>query len=478
MQRDPVSWYNANRSSMVGELLQADKWQTTDGINFIKNNNYGVYDDDKFTVITQGSQFEIDTPYSPFEVLTLTQFKGNWRSAVEWVLMNEMGEQHEYIRVATDYFKKTSVFDRYGIVGHELTKWTRNEIELDHGKEFLRNIPHYDGFCIKPNNLNFQPVIANRYNLYSEFRHKSSKGDWTWTERLIRHVFGEQFEQGMKYLQALYLYPEKMLPILVLVSKERQTGKTTFLNWLNMIFGMNMTIISPDDLSSNFNSVYARSNIIAIEETLIDKSVSIEKLKSLSTGKFISVNAKYVQQYKIPFFGKIILTSNNEDKFVRIDDEEIRFFIRKLGFPQYTNHLIEDNLIEEIPAFLYELESMEDINWERSRMLFTAEELNNDSLDAVKKESKSWLYKELYEKFEDHFINYEFEWTYCTPIDIKDRWFANNNQVTINFIRHVLKDEFKLKPFSEVVSYVPFNQDNLLKRSGRAYQIFRSTFNL
>lgn len=88
------------------------------------------------------------------------------------------------------------------------------------------------------------------------------------------------------------------------------------------------------------------------------------------------------------------------------------------------------------------------------------------------------LQPKLYEKFEDHFINYQYDWTYCTPIDIKDRWFANNHQVTITFIRHVLKDEFKLKPFNDVVSYIPFNQDEMLKRSGRAYQIFRSMFNL
>ena len=178
-------------------------------------------------------------------------------------------------------------------------------MELDHGKEYLRNVPRYDNFCIDPNNLSYKPVIGNCYNLYAEFRHEPEEGDWTWSDRIMQHVFGDQITLGMKYIQALYLNPDKALPILVLVSRERMTGKTTFLNWLNMIFGANMVVIAPDDLIGGFNSVYAKANIIGIEETMLDKAISIEKLKSLSTGKFISVNTKFVSQYKIPFFGTL-----------------------------------------------------------------------------------------------------------------------------------------------------------------------------
>ena len=219
-------------------------------------------------------------------------------------------------------------------------------------------IYQFDDFCIVPDNFNYTPVYNNCYNLYCEFRHKSVQGRWDWTKKLLDHVFGEQIEQGIRYLQVLYLHPDRMLPILVLVSKERQTGKTTFLNWLNMMFGDNMVLITPEDLINGFNSIYATSNIIAVEETLIEKSITVEKIKSLATGKFISVNQKFVSQFKLPFFGKIIMTSNNEDKFARIDDEEIRFFVRKLGIPKYTNHNIETDLVNEIPAFLNYLETL------------------------------------------------------------------------------------------------------------------------
>lgn len=40
----------------------------------------------------------------------------------------------------------------------------------------------------------------------------------------------------LDYLQLLYLYPIQKLPILLLVSEERNTGKSTFLNFLKAIF--------------------------------------------------------------------------------------------------------------------------------------------------------------------------------------------------------------------------------------------------
>jgi hypothetical protein len=274
----------------------------------------------------------------------------------------------------------------------------------------------------------------------------------------MQHVFGEQYHLGIRYLQALYLHPERMLPILVLVSKERQTGKTTFINWLNMIFQKNMVNINPEDLASSFNASYATKNIIAIEETLIEKSITVEKLKALATGKHLTVNQKFVNGYTLPFFGKIILASNNEDRFAKIDEEETRFFIRKLTAPKFTNHDIERNLIEEIPAFLYHLTQQPDINWTVDRSGFTIKELTNESLAEVKKESKSGLYKELMYLFIELFSNHpDGEIVLmATPTDIKEKWFRNNSRIDINYIARVLKNEYLILPAFKATRYYPF----------------------
>jgi hypothetical protein len=295
----------------------------------------------------------------------------------------------------------------------------------------------------------------------------------------MRHIFGEQYELGLRYMQILYLHPEQMMPILVLVSKERQTGKTTFLNWLNMIFGANMANISPEDLVSGFNYMYATSNIVAVEETLIEKALTVEKLKALATMKFITVNQKFVSQFKIPFYGKIILTSNNEDKFARIDEEEIRFFVRKVGMPTASNHGIEKNLLSEIPAFLHYLTTLSAVDFTRDRSGFTPQELANDSLSQVKRESKSGLYKDLMELIIDEMNNHVKSPRRSTdselimqmaPIDIKERWFRTNSRIDIQYIRHVLKNEFKLTPAENAVRYTPFADINIIStKVGRPY---------
>ncbi len=170
------------------------------------------------------------------------------------ISLNDQELRIPYVRVGCIYYKIIFKNDRYGIPRKEYKLWKKDEIRQDFGKEYLKSIPHYDEFTILPNNLKHQSVIGNCINLYSEFTHKPKVGDWIWTERLLKQVFGGQYDLGLRYMQILYLHPDHSTIILVLVSKERGTGKTTFINWLSMIFGANMVVLSNADFSSSFNS--------------------------------------------------------------------------------------------------------------------------------------------------------------------------------------------------------------------------------
>jgi len=275
--------------------------------------------------------------------------------------------ENSYIRVGIDYFKVIEKEDRYGIIRTELKKWSKDEIKLDHGTSLLKEIKKYDDFVLIPNNKDYSQTSGEFYNLYAPFQHEPQTGDWKWTRILLEHIFGEQYNIGIVYLQVLYLFPKQALPVLVLVSKERQTGKSTFIDWLLMVFGANMSLIFPTDLSRSFNGSYSRSNIIAIEETVVDQSHVVEKIKALSTQKTINANLKNVNDFQLPFFGKIILASNNERKFMKVDSEEIRFFIRKINTPTITNHNILNDMISEIPAFLDYLETLPEPDFKKFR---------------------------------------------------------------------------------------------------------------
>lgn len=381
-----------------------------------------------------------------------------------------------YVRIGPDYFRIIRKIDRFGITRIELKPWKKDEIKTDFTADALKVIRKYADFTLEPNNFEYRPVIDSCYNLYRAFSHKPVEGSIEWSLVLMRHIFGDQFDLGMRYLQMLYLHPTHMGPILVLTSKERQTGKTTFVNWLNMIFGANMAVIAPEDLQSQFNNAYATSNIIAVEETLIEKTITVEKIKALATGKFITVNQKFVNHFKLPFYGKIIMTSNNEDKFARVDQEEIRFFIRKVPLPTVFNHNIESNLVAEIPAFLHHLTTLPPVDFTVDRSGFTPAELSNESLDSVKLESKSWLYKSIKMLFEDYFINEvpNMEEFKADSISIKKKFFLTDSKVDLAFIRDTMKKDFNLKLPIDTEYFSPFGNEK--NKSARPYTFKREMF--
>ena len=476
---DPVSYYNYYKQEHASYILKELGYIEQNGKIFLNGEGCAKWVDNILYFNNDTDVFVSNCYYTPFQILVSLRFKGNYYAAINWICIYYLNEETPYLRIGTDYFKKIQKKDRFGIIGIDLKKWKKEEIKDDHGKVYLNKIPKFDNFCIEPDNFNYQPVIDNCYNLYHSFRHKEQLGTIKWSQILMEHIFGDQVELGYRYLQCLYLHPDRMLPILVLVSRERQTGKTTFLNWLNMIFGDNCVMINPSDLTSDFNSSYATANIIEIEETLIEKSITVEKLKALATGKFVSVNEKFISNYKLPFFGKIILASNNEDKFAKVDEEEIRFFVRKVGKPKYKNHEIERDLRNEIPAFLHHLSQLKAVDFSIGRVPFSVEELKNDTLTAVKKESKTGLYKDMFERFVDLFSNgaKSSDSIFVVPIDIKERWYKNSHNIDIHYIRTVLKNEFNLQP-GKPIRYQPFGDADFQSKVGTAYEIKQAFFGI
>lgn len=421
---------------------------------------------------------------SKFMLFTAVKFKGDSFSAMSFIQFKLMKIEIPYIRVGTDYFKVINKKDRYECENTILKPWKKDEIKQDHGKDLLPLIMKFDDFTISPNNKEYHPVINNCYNLYSKFSHTPFMGDVSpndipVTMGLINHIFGDQWQLGLKYMKILYEFPRRILPVLALVSTERETGKTTFLNWIQMLFGENSTLINPNDLTSNFNDAYATKNIIMIDETTIDKAHAVEKLKSLATAKTISVSQKFVSHYSVPFFSKIIFCTNKEKDFMKIDEEEIRFWIRKIKvITGKKNTAIEEDLFQEIPKFLTFLTQLPEIDFSKSRMVFTKEEIETESLHVVKEESKSQLRKEIEMYFDDWFINNDgVEFIEATSKDIKEKWFLTNNQYSLSYIRKVLKDEMKMTNL-ETKKYKGFPDSNYQHTKTGLPFVFKNPYNV
>jgi hypothetical protein len=429
----------------------------------IKSNNttYFIWGELTIECLIENNPTEPKGIFSKFHYLVQFRFQGNEDDALSFVKYELQKNEFPFCRIGADYFKIVERETRYGGKEILLNKWKKEEIKEDHKSQFFL-LKKYDGFTIVPDNINHRQTINGWYNLYAKFPHEPVSFEVTEEHiptsiEFMKHIFGDQYDIGLKYMQILYQFPKQMLPILCLVSTERNTGKTTFLNWTEMIFGENSVLIAPEDLTRNFNSAYIDKNIIAIDETTIDKQHTVEKLKSLATAKRATYSMKNVAEHSIPIFCKIVICTNKETEFMRIDSEEIRFWVRKINKIEVLNTFIEKALFDEIPSFLKFLSQQSEIDFSKSRMVFTKDEIQTEAGDIVKKESRSSLYKELEELFADFFDDSNLNEVMANPTDIKNKWFANNSQIPVNYIRKVLKDEMKLLTISHT-SYNPFNK--------------------
>jgi hypothetical protein len=353
----------------------------------------------------------------------------------------------QYIRIGTSYYKMVKKPLASGDFMVMLLPWSVECIKQDHGKSFLSDIPKYDGFCFVPSHLSYQRIIGNFYNRYYPFVHQPIPGKPEKTLAYLGHIFGEQLEYGLDYLKLLLEVPMQMLPILCLVSQERNTGKTTFLNLLKAVFGDNMTINTNEDFRSNFNAEWAHKVIIGVDETFLERREDSERLKNLSTASFYKAEAKGQNRQEIEFFGKFILCSNNEDNFVLVDPGETRYWIRKVPVLQSDNQGLLAELKKEIPFLVHYLVSRKLSTTKQSRMWFTPQQITTPALKKVIRQNRNKLEVEIagimLAIIDDKDLP---ELKFCVG-DVQDwlnrKGFRNHDTAAI---RRVLQNVWNLKP--------------------------------
>ena len=302
-----------------------------------------------------------------------------------------------YLRIGTSYFKKSLYPLASGDFVEILVIWSPELIRQDHGKNVLSEIERYDGFICIPENRPefFKKRVQDYYNTYHQISKSPADGDLSNTLVFLTHIFGEQLELGIDYLQLIYLKPTQILPILCLVSKERNTGKSTFLKWLKEIFEYNLTFLTNSDFTSNFNADWSSKLLICIDEVLFKTDELTERIKYLSTTNIHKTEAKGKDKKEAQFFGKFILCSNNETSFIKIDSDEIRFWVIKVNKFQKEDVHFLSKLISEIPAFLHFLTNRKLSTENQSRMWFTPNQIKTKALQRLVRFNSTKLENEL-----------------------------------------------------------------------------------
>ena len=124
--------------------------------------------------------------------------------------------KEEFIRVGTTLYKIVEQPKLNGGYIRKRIAWNNETLRQDYGKDYIGRVPKYDGFCTVPEHIGYRSVVGKFLNLYEPIDHRPQEGDLSHIQSLVRHIFGEQYELGMDYLQLLYLQPIQKLPILLL----------------------------------------------------------------------------------------------------------------------------------------------------------------------------------------------------------------------------------------------------------------------
>ena len=345
----------------------------------------------------------------------------------------------------------------------------------------MAGIPKYDGFCTVPDHVGYKPVVGKFLNLYEPISHQPQEGDFPCIRSLVEHIFGEQYELGMDYLQLLYLYPIQKLPILLLVSEERNTGKSTFLNFLKAVFQNNVTFNTNEDFRSQFNSDWAGKLLIMVDEVLLNRREDSERLKNLSTTLSYKVEAKGKDRDEIGFFAKFVLCSNNEHLPVIIDAGETRYWVRKIMPLQSDDTDFLQKLKAEIPAFLRFLQHRQLSTEKESRMWFNPKLLETDALRKIVRSNRNRLEIEMAELLLDIMASVGASSVCFCLNDIIPLLVCSQVKVEKSQVRKVVQECWKLAPASNSLSYITYQYDynrecrySPVRRIGRYYTVSKA----
>lgn len=389
-----------------------------------------------------------------------------------------MSDKEKYIRVAVSLYK---IVRRPLISGdfiEEKVLWNYETLRQDYGKNNLPEIEKYDGFCIIPEHVDYQQVHGKYLNQYEAIPHKSEPGEFPRIKAFLAHIFGEQLEYGLDYLQILYQKPTQMLPILLLVSNERNTGKTTFLRFLKAMFGKNATFNTNEDFRSQFNADWANRLLVLVDELLLNKIEDTEKIKNLSTAGDYKIEAKGKDRREIEFFAKFVLCSNNEKNPIIIPQEEVRFWVRKINPVETDNVHLLPQMEKEIPHFLDFLINRELSTDQQSRMWFSPEVLETPALRKIKKYNTNKIEIEIATYCTDVMERLGKDTLSCCPKDLLDVVRDAGLRADLMQIRNIFKDSWGLRSEknSDYTFYHIGTEGDLFpaKRKGRYYEVSRS----
>jgi hypothetical protein len=201
-----------------------------------------------------------------------------------------------------------------------------------------------------------------------------------------------------------------MLPVPILVSPENNTGKSTFLKWLQMLFGTNMCILGNEQFKMKFNGHYITKFIIAIDEGFleVDKKAEKERLKQLVTADSAFLENKGMNVRRINYYGKVIICSNDADRVMKIEDGESRWFVVRVPVipPEKKDPDLELKLKAEAEAFIHFIYNRNIFHPRSDRLWFKSEWFITEQFKVIVETTKNRIDRVFEDWIREQFMLY------------------------------------------------------------------------
>jgi hypothetical protein len=239
---------------------------------------------------------------------------------VEEKVLNDRSKNAPLLRIGTKWYFHDEKIDKFN-------EMTPSELTRDYGKFWYLNKPKYLDWFNEPGYLDYKKHFETENGIYLN-RHYPVKwdlkaGEWPLINRALDHLFGDKKVLVFDYIRVLLELPKHPLPIICLVGVH-DSGKSWFLRLLEEIVGKkNSTEIEAKAFNNSFNDHWANKHVLLIDETETDgldgRNELSAKLKKLTTSSRLILERKGKDAFETDYFGKIVVVSNKEDSFLKIE---------------------------------------------------------------------------------------------------------------------------------------------------------------
>ena len=344
----------------------------------------------------------------------------------------------------------------------EIKRLSKSTINTVYGKGFVGSLQFYEGFSNEPGygadyRWTTSTVGGHKVNLFNPTGYELCEGEFPHIDRLLAQVFGrENMTRAYDYFSLAWQKPNQMLPVLVLISRENGTGKSTFLHFIERFSSGNAVILGEDALDNQFNSYITKAFVMVDEMRNGRRHMS--KIKQLATASSMELNLKGIQQQSVHTFAKLILAGNDVDKIIAADKYDQRYWVRELQEIPQTEWVadFDDRLREEIPAFAQFISTRKIETPKTSRMWFSHEDLKTAALENIVRHSRSRCCKDIID-FANRYAEERGVTSICAKVgDIQQYFRMMNIKYSDMEIMRALREELGLTNTKNPSMYTNF----------------------